>query len=96
MHRAVLFLSQLQSNRTARGKCTSTAACAHVLTHFLLVSQSKHKYAGKIMKKKTKAEKESSPFNVFMKTELMRLKQVTRSRLTFSAVCPLFVLFEAV
>jgi len=42
-----------------------------------LFPQSKGKYAGKIMKKKTKEEKESSPFNVFMKTELLRLKQVT-------------------
>ena len=42
-----------------------------------LFAQSKGKYAGKIMKKRTKEEKESSPFNVFMKTELLRLKQVT-------------------
>jgi hypothetical protein len=37
---------------------------------------SKKKYQTKPLIKKTKAEKEASPFNIFMKAELMRLKQV--------------------
>ena len=69
--------------RSVRRKETGNVVC-------WLCAQSKGKYAGKIMKKKTKAEKESSPFNVFMKAELTRLKQVTCSpTLRAPAVYPL-------
>ena len=37
---------------------------------------SKKKFQSRGLKKKSKEEKESSPFNVFMKAELARLKQV--------------------